>query len=89
MKFPTILVHKPTLIFIPHSNNSCFEVSVVLLVIMITLFIENAFCDINKLRDYHGFFTELVTVSGDVVKASENENQELFWGMKGCGSNFG
>ena len=74
-----------------------------LLVIMITLFIENAFCDINKLRDSNGnvcflpwlaffimfFFTELVTVSGDVIKASENENQELFWGMKGYGSNFG
>lgn len=32
---------------------------------------------------------ELVTASGDVIKASEDENQELFWGMKGYGSNFG
>lgn len=35
------------------------------------------------------FVTELVTASGDVIKASEDENQELFWGMKGYGSNFG
>lgn len=33
--------------------------------------------------------TELVTASGDVIKASKDENQELFWGMKGYGSNFG
>lgn len=35
------------------------------------------------------FFKELLTASGDVIKASEDENQELFWGMKGYGSNFG
>ncbi|KAJ7334487.1 hypothetical protein OS493_014808 [Desmophyllum pertusum] len=34
-------------------------------------------------------FTELVTASGDVIKASGNENPELFWGMKGYGFNFG
>ena len=33
--------------------------------------------------------TELVTASGDVIKASKDDNQELFWGMKGYGSNFG
>ena len=33
--------------------------------------------------------TELVTSSGDVIRASENEDPELFWGMKGCGFNFG
>lgn len=32
---------------------------------------------------------ELVTSSGDVIRASENEDPELFWGMKGCGFNFG
>ncbi|CAH3109903.1 unnamed protein product [Porites lobata] len=32
---------------------------------------------------------ELVTTSGEVIKASEKENSDLFWGMKGYGSNFG
>ena len=35
------------------------------------------------------FFTELVTATGDVIKASEDENPDLFWGMKGFGFNFG
>ena len=34
-------------------------------------------------------FLELVTASGDVIKASEKNNSDLFWGMKGYGSNFG
>ena len=32
---------------------------------------------------------ELVTASGDVVRASEEENADLFWGIRGGGGNFG
>jgi len=32
---------------------------------------------------------ELVTAEGHVVKCSERQNQELFWGMRGAGHNFG
>ena len=31
----------------------------------------------------------IVTASGDVVRASENENSDLFWGIRGGGGNFG
>jgi FAD/FMN-containing dehydrogenase len=32
---------------------------------------------------------ELVTADGRVVRASDDENAELFWGMRGAGPNFG
>ena len=31
----------------------------------------------------------MVTVEGELVRASEDENTELFWGVRGAGSNFG
>jgi FAD/FMN-containing dehydrogenase len=32
---------------------------------------------------------ELVTASGDVVRASERDNPDLFWAVRGAGPNFG
>src|SRR5215470_19758985 len=32
---------------------------------------------------------ELVTADGRLVRADENENSELFWGVRGAGANFG
>jgi hypothetical protein len=32
---------------------------------------------------------EMITVTGETVKASATESEELFWAMKGFGPNFG
>jgi FAD/FMN-containing dehydrogenase len=32
---------------------------------------------------------EVVTASGDIVRASKDENDDLFWGLQGGGGNFG
>jgi FAD/FMN-containing dehydrogenase len=39
---------------------------------------------IDKLRR-----VDIVTADGEFVTASADENEELFWGMRGAGSNFG
>jgi FAD/FMN-containing dehydrogenase len=39
---------------------------------------------IDKLRR-----VDVITADGELVKASADENPDLFWGMRGAGSNFG
>lgn len=31
----------------------------------------------------------MITGTGDLIKASETENSDLFWAMKGAGANYG
>lgn len=50
-----------------------------------TGFLTRAFgCTADNVLEF-----EIVTATGEVLKASKKENDELFWGMKGYGSNFG
>ncbi|KAF1815559.1 putative FAD-dependent oxidase [Eremomyces bilateralis CBS 781.70] len=50
---------------------------------------------LNRMQGTYGLLldslleVELVTATGDFVKASKTENTELFWGMRGAGFNFG
>lgn len=50
---------------------------------------------LGALRRKHGLTidnllsVELVTANGEVVTASESENADLFWGLRGGGGNFG
>src|SRR4249919_1814365 len=37
----------------------------------------------------HGLSIDLVTADGEFVKASADENADLFWGVRGGGGNFG
>ena len=49
----------------------------------------------GRLQRKHGFTidslraVELVTAAGDLVRADANENQDLFWAVRGAGANFG
>ena len=50
---------------------------------------------LGRLMRKHGltidnlFSVELVTADGRVLRASTDENADLFWGMRGAGANFG
>jgi hypothetical protein len=37
----------------------------------------------------HLISTEVVTAHGEIIKVSDEENPDLFWGLKGGGGNFG
>jgi FAD/FMN-containing dehydrogenase len=49
----------------------------------------------GRLQRKHGFTidnllsVDLVTADGDLIHAGEQENADLFWGMRGAGPNFG
>ena len=50
---------------------------------------------VGALQGLHGLLidslesVDLVTASGKLVTASEKENEDLFWGIRGAGYNFG
>ena len=50
---------------------------------------------IGSMTGMHGLIADsllsvrMVTASGQVVTASETENSDLFWGVRGAGANFG
>jgi FAD/FMN-containing dehydrogenase len=50
---------------------------------------------VGRLHRKHGLAidnliaVEVVTASGELVRASKDENPELFWGLRGAGHNFG
>ena len=49
----------------------------------------------GRLQRKHGFTidnlvaVDLVTADGELIHVSEDENADLFWGMRGAGANFG
>ena len=49
----------------------------------------------GRLQRKHGFTidnllsVELVTADGDLIRAGEDDNEDLFWGLRGAGANFG
>lgn len=50
---------------------------------------------LGKLQGLHGLLIDslqsvrIITASGRIVTASEKENADLFWGVRGAGFNFG
>lgn len=50
---------------------------------------------VGRLSGLHGIISDqllsvrMVTANGSIVTASEDENPDLFWGMRGAGANFG
>jgi len=44
---------------------------------------------LHSLACDHLVSAEVATASGDVVRASDRENADLFWGIRGGGDNFG
>jgi len=50
---------------------------------------------VGRLQGLHGLIIDnlvsvvLVTARGDLLTASETENSDLFWGIRGAGASFG
>jgi FAD/FMN-containing dehydrogenase len=50
---------------------------------------------VGRYNGLHGMIVDalksvrLVTAEGKIITASENENSDLFWGVRGAGFNFG